>query len=417
LALWDWRRRIDTTKEKEMERETERRARRLLEMGEHSPYIDAKLPTGETVARLGLICTVYFRHGGKPAMGKRVLRCFDRFVTEFGEHLKGQFHDLSGRRFSSLRADSIAKAQNRLKKEFVDQGLGFSWDVQSEKTGETAAEYSIGTLTKHADMVDPTLSFLKLQLPWQLLREKRGEAQIFGWVRHLCDELEIEHGYAGLACNVPFDFDAYQPYEFQVTQRYSGLMVDSSAFLDLASLEDGIKGVHWLTLLGPRYVEKLGGAEVLKRRLEWPGVELEEMATGRLIIRAGVLPALGGPVAERTGHPPEYVAVNRVLKGIRVPEPDQLHTAMDDAEGYTKKNTRAWYARFDHAELPDAPEETEAPRSSPVCAAGRPCPRSGYWWTPARPKSRRKFARGEILPEVESVTHGTTIWHWDENQD
>jgi hypothetical protein len=30
-----------------------------------------------------------------------------------------------------------------------------------------------------------------------------------------------------------------------------------------------------------------------------------------------------------------------------VPEPDQLHTAMDDAQGYTKQNTRAWYARFD----------------------------------------------------------------------
>jgi hypothetical protein len=329
-----------------MERKT-KRARLLREMAEQSPYIDAKLPTGETVARLGLICTVYFRHGGKFEMGKRVLQCFDRFVAEFGEHLTGQFHSLSGRRFSSLRADSIAKAQNRLKTEFIDQGLGFSWDVQSEKTGETAAEYSIGTFTKHADMVDPTLSFLKLQLPWQLLREESGEAQFLGWARHLCDALEIEHGYAGLACNVPFDFDAYQPYEFQITQRYSGLMVDSSAFLDLRALKYGIKGVHWLTLLGPRYVEQLGGAQTLKARLEWPGVEVEETATGRWIVRAGIVPALGGPVAERTGHPPEYVAVNRVLKAIRVPEPDQLHTAMDDAQGYTKQNTRAWYARFD----------------------------------------------------------------------
>jgi hypothetical protein len=382
-------------------------------MADQSRYIDGMLSTGEVVARLGLICTVYFRHGGKPVVGNRVLQCFDRFVAEFGEHLKGQFHEPPGKRFSSLRADSIVKARNKLKAE-VDRGISFSWVVQSEKSGESAAEYSIKALTRNADMVDATLSYLKLQLPWRLLEEPSGERRFLKWVRHLCDELEIEHGYAGLACNVPFDFGLYQPYEFQITQRYSGLMVDSSAFMDLAALEDGIKGVHWLTLLGPRYVEKLGGKDTLKQRLAWPGVEVEETKTGRLAIRAGVLPALGGPVSERTGHPPEYVAVNRVLKEIRVPEPDQLHTCMDDAQGYTKKNSLAWYARFDQAELPGAaqPEEKE-PAVFLACEAGRPCPRSGYWWTPARPKSRRRFDQGEILPEVESVTHGTIIWHWE----
>jgi hypothetical protein len=385
------------------------------EIADQSRYIDGALSTGEVVARLGLVCTVYFRHGGKPAVGNRVLQCFDRFVAEFGEHLKGQFHDFSGGHFTSLRTNSIAKARDRLKKMEVDRGFSFSWVVQSEKPGDLAAEYSIMTLTKHADMVDATLSYLKLQLPWQLLGEESGERRFLDWVRHLCDELEIEHGYAGLACNLPHDFDAYQPYEFQITQRYSGLMVDSSAFMDLRALKHGIKGVHWLTLLGPRYVEMLGGVNALKQRLAWPGVETEETTAGRLIICAGLLPALGGPVSERTGHPPEYVAVNRVLKAIRVPEPDQLHTCMDDARGYTKKNSRAWYARFDQAELPGAAQAEES-GASPVflaCEAGHPCPRSGYWRTPARPRSRCRFEQGEILPEVESVTHGTIIWHWE----
>ncbi|MCD5361062.1 DUF3396 domain-containing protein [Chromobacterium aquaticum] len=309
-------------------------------------YIDGVSPEGEVLAKLGLICTVYFRHGGQRDMGYKVLGCFDRFVEQFGPHLKGQFHDFSRRGFTSLRKDSITKAKEKLSG-LVDEGTLFFWVLQSERNGELPAEYAIQAMTCNIDHDSEWLSYLKITLPWQLLEEVDGEWQFKDWVRYLCETLDVDQGYAGLACNLPYDYHQFQPYEFQMAQRYSGLMVDSAPYLDKAALEDGIKGVNWLTLLGPRYIEKLGGMAALKQQLQLPDVSVQETDNGRLMIQAGVLPDVG---AQEDGHPPAYVTVNRVLKSVRVPHPDQLHTGMDDAEGFTKANTLAWYARFDEVE-------------------------------------------------------------------
>lgn len=49
------------------------------------------------------------------------------------------------------------------------------------------------------------------------------------------------------------------------------------------------------------------------------------------------------------------------------------------------------------------------------CEANQPCPRAGYWLTPAKLGSRRYFNAGEIMPAFESA-YGETIWQWDVNQ-
>lgn len=49
------------------------------------------------------------------------------------------------------------------------------------------------------------------------------------------------------------------------------------------------------------------------------------------------------------------------------------------------------------------------------CEAGQPCPKSGYWMTPAKSGSRRYFQQGAPMPEVVS-DYGSTIWQWDSDQ-
>lgn len=49
------------------------------------------------------------------------------------------------------------------------------------------------------------------------------------------------------------------------------------------------------------------------------------------------------------------------------------------------------------------------------CEANQPCPREGYWFTPAQIDSRRYFKRGERMPELKS-DYGLTIWQWDQHQ-
>lgn len=47
--------------------------------------------------------------------------------------------------------------------------------------------------------------------------------------------------------------------------------------------------------------------------------------------------------------------------------------------------------------------------------AGDRCPRSGFWFTPAKVGSRRYFSEGDIMPMMES-DFGSVIWQWDQNQ-
>lgn len=50
------------------------------------------------------------------------------------------------------------------------------------------------------------------------------------------------------------------------------------------------------------------------------------------------------------------------------------------------------------------------------CEAGSPCPREGWWFTPAKAHSRRQFRQGEVMPSF-TTDYGATIWQWDERQD
>lgn len=60
---------------------------------------------------------------------------------------------------------------------------------------------------------------------------------------------------------------------------------------------------------------------------------------------------------------------------------------------------------------------TEAGGTSSLrCEAGQPCPREGFWFTPARLASRQRFAQGEPMPDV-GGGYGATIWQWDTQQD
>jgi hypothetical protein len=50
------------------------------------------------------------------------------------------------------------------------------------------------------------------------------------------------------------------------------------------------------------------------------------------------------------------------------------------------------------------------------CEANHPCPREGFWFTPAKSNSRRYFTQDQVMPAV-GGDYGATTWQWDETQD
>ncbi|MEN2751483.1 hypothetical protein AAIR29_07530 [Psychrobacter sp. FBL11] len=57
------------------------------------------------------------------------------------------------------------------------------------------------------------------------------------------------------------------------------------------------------------------------------------------------------------------------------------------------------------------PEITSQARGR--CLANQPCPKSGYWFTPAKKDSRAYFKQGDIMPDYPNNDWGQVIWQFD----
>ncbi|CAN7743692.1 type VI immunity family protein [Paraburkholderia sp. DD10] len=400
----------------------------------------------------GVIGTIFFERGGNPEGRQRILDCFDRFEQLFGEHLNGG-KDTDLGKFS--KRTGIEKIRRAIVETPSHLQVGV---VRSSATDQdTAAEYNIKTLTNIVvpeDYTAPTgwtvskgreagLSYLKFNVPMELVTTTDGIAQYESILRYVCQRLIVRGGYGGLSPILPHSYHRYMPQEWALAERFSGLEIDSTAHLlkddfDPVSYEGPsssemtafydhlhpgakvgrwgfIKGVNWYTILGELFVDRLGGEAAIREALNRPDIHIERIGSC-LLIRAGDFPRLGAP---EEGLPEPYVFVNSVLRVLRDPGPDALHTYIPDLPSADMKNARAWAARFD---LPDAAPIPEPPtvvpqpvKREPVrlnVRGGSPCPEAGWWHTPAKAGSRRYFEAGEIMPAIEGSPWGETYWHW-----
>ncbi|RMO04205.1 hypothetical protein ALQ47_02280 [Pseudomonas cichorii] len=367
----------------------------LEKLTDQAPNLAFELPDTTPVIRLGLIATLYFKEGYSPESKKRVVECFDRFKEEFGQHLKGQFDG----RYKKLTNDNFNKTTQKI----LDTGPNeqYEWHVSSAATATEAGAYSFSALNSFEVHGDQRRSFIKMTLPWTILQETDGAARYQNWLVYLCNQVRADHGYGGLSSVLPYDFDSYMPMEFQLAQRFPGLEVDTMVHNFKRELIDHIKGVNWYTVLGPQFVDRLGGEDSLRHVFAGRGdVEVLSYENG-LILRAGELPQLG---AENEPPPLAYVAVNRVVKSLRIPNPDQLHTYSPYGNCFEEESTARWYARFD--------QDDDQSNSPPRLEAGQPCSKTGYWFTPAQANSRRHFQQGEIMPRISESKWGDTLWYW-----
>ncbi|UJB32708.1 type VI immunity family protein [Chromobacterium sp. Beijing] len=359
------------------------------------------------VVRPGLIATFFFEGGSSIAVREKIVECFDYFHGQFGPHLKGK--QIGSGNYTKMSKNGYAANRNAALAN-VDPHNALEWTLSSESTQERAPAYAMQCLTRRE--LHETWghkSYLKFTLPHTLLFEKNGTSIYQNLVQFVCNALSPVHGYGGLSPVLPYDFDRYLPNEYELAQRFIGLDVDSMSFSAGAhELQNHIKGANWLTILGSQFIQKLGGETSLRAQLaSWPNIVLSTYPGG-LIIQAGEYPDLGAP---EDGAPISYVAVNHVVKPIRTTEPGSLHYHLPQQNGFDKSETVSWYARFDGIPLPEGQPLPAQAVHGGRCEAGKPCPESGHWWTPAVENSRQYFTQGELMPDFSSSTYGSTIWY------
>jgi hypothetical protein len=139
-----------------------------------------------------------------------------------------------------------------------------------------------------------------------------------------------------------------------------------------------------------------------------------ECKTGELVPWTGVwVPSTGMGTA----------ALAFARQGVQVMQPAYEAARMsgdgEDIEDYALIECK-WFAvrptgrMIPHPALIASSQDSDG--KSLRCDANKPCPRDGFWFTPAQPGSRRYFKQGDLMPEV-GGDYGATIWQRDQNQD
>lgn len=342
---------------------------------------------GDPAVRLGLITTLYFKQGHTAHIKQRLEACFVRFREEFKRELKWLLHKTERK----LTLSSFASSRRQVVNSSTDEQ--FIWSIGSGASQDIAL-YRMFTMNTTQALEEVDRSCLKMVLPWSILLEPEGVQRYEDWLKYLCDQVQAEHGFGGLAAILPHDGKRYFPLEFQLARQYIGLMVDPIPHIESLRLLDSIKGVAWCTVLGERFVEQLGGNDALREQLSnCDGVVFTQYERG-LIIRTGSLPVL-----DDEKRLADYFEVNKVLKPIRIKDTGCLHPFPVQGGGFCETSTAQWYARFD-----------EKPK--PVLNAGDRCSHTGYWFSNARARSQRLFSKGDIMPAFAQVHARRTHWFW-----
>ncbi|NIX93345.1 DUF3396 domain-containing protein [Pseudomonas fulva] len=347
---------------------------------------------GVAVARLGVIVTLYFRNGYVSTVKEKIAGCFRRFSNEFGGSLRGMVY----KRYKKYSYQDLESALG----EIVVGASRFELQVSSAASINEAATYRMAVLNTRESHGDHVRSYMKMVVPWSMLDTADGVERFQAWVLYLSEQVGAEHGYGGLSVLLPYDFDKYMPLEYELSQKYPGLEVDTLALAYSLRLNGSIKSINWFTIVDRSLLERLGGLGSVKRNLSSQGGILCLEYSGGLVVRAGALPELGSVME----LPEPYVAVNRVLKSLRSSDPGALQSYSEYANGYDEERSARWCARFD--------EEAPAAQAPKKIAAGGICTHTGYWFSPAQVDSRRFFNAGEVMPEFVGSAWGATFWYW-----
>lgn len=362
------------------------------------PEASVKYKDGSPAVNLGLIITVFFKDGHTPEVRRKMVECVDRFYAEFKPHLKKTIT----KNWVGITEKNYAKKRQEILDSTPEEI--FSWYLGSAEKDFLAPDYSIAVMGKRVFHNDNNRSVIKLTLPLSLLKEPDGKTRYETWLMWLCDAFTVESGYAGLSFVLPYEFHRMFPYEFALSQRFSGVIVDSLGFLDGVNSTEGLKSACWYTILGAPWLEKLGGAERVKHCLaKTPEISLLAYNNG-VILKAGELPPPLGEM-KTEGLPPLLVKVNHLIQAVRQDGHNSLHFYSEyENLQFDKEFSMKWFARFDEASAllnKDEIGKTYEPVRI-TCWTDEIAPYSGRWASIVQGTTQYiQTSEGQEMPEFE----------------
>ena len=294
---------------------------------------------GRVLLCIGLQITLYIEDAHLPGKRDGLIQCFDDYWDLCGDQLFWASEPLHHRHWLDLRKEKLVPLREWLPG--LDHNKPWSITCTGGKTTVDASEFNIEIGCAGAWEND--LSSITATLPFAWFSGHEGSLPEL--VQRWCNWISPYHGYAGIGIISPLDENASkkaEPLVYALAQRFPGLEVDYPVH-QVIHLKEGIKGVNWLTVLGNKWVEEVGGRGHLREQLSGDFVFYDYVEG--LIIQAGPHPQFGD--VSRKNVPKQYRILSRLLKPIRVDYPVALQHTHSNQDSMDKERTSEWFARFD----------------------------------------------------------------------
>lgn len=182
-------------------------------------------------------------------------------------------------------------------------------------------------------------SVLCATLPTEYL-EERSASFVRELALDMASRLPFASGHAGLALDIATPslprLEVLRPFIF----RHPGFdLRDASIHSQPGTRVDG---VHWMNFLGQPVLGELGGAELLRARLQFPSTDVRPLDGERVVVTLGPAPEAGDLTQ---GQPlPAYRELARVLEPWQEPFPwNHLRRQGKTSE---EDEWRRWWRRF-----------------------------------------------------------------------
>ncbi|BCH33439.1 hypothetical protein MesoLjLc_53690 [Mesorhizobium sp. L-8-10] len=181
-------------------------------------------------------------------------------------------------------------------------------------------------------------NYIQILMPAEILSD---DPEAFAALTHdICDKFPFASGHAGYVLErSPYAPNKAYPLAYPLAMRHPGADMSDMFEASYAVKEGGIKGVNWLTALGPPFVKRLGGVAQLRAQLK-PDVNMVETRHGT-ILRAGERPETGD--VNRRRSLPAYRAAFGTIKPVLVDWYPSFNLQRADEDDLTER----WLHRFD----------------------------------------------------------------------
>ena len=384
---------------------------------------------------------VFHDKAGAPAVADAAIQIYEELSTLADEPwsaMMNPIHTSWGNvNDADMPKDLRAFVQGRL----IRGGRPFMFGASDAEGSAESARWAYYTAVDKDGLMEHSVVKLTFRYKWY----QQNRARWHAFMERCVTLLQPEQCYSGFEIGNG-GFNILGSYEGDVLERicadhFYGMDIDHpesmcfhsyrhrGEFLNPTNLGAGLRPPTWCFLLSPIWRHQLGLSEAeVRERLKDPRVSITAVPSpvgphnpqgeDLLWIRLGELSLY--PVDE--GLPDLLVTANALIRPIRC-DHLRLHSLdpWDDDPNprFDYQSSLDWVRRFDEDSQWPTPAARHPTPPQPVyrgrCEAGQPCPKAGFWSTPARAGSRQRFVAGQPMPEV-GGDYGATIWQWDDMQ-